>query len=83
MGICSPLCSAAEASPSGAALVASYVSPWPGILWDNTSVLSMALGEEAAGRDPLSITYGSSEFPEDEDRSRSERAGLQVHDSTR
>ena len=71
------MCPEAEVLPSGAALVASRVSPRPGILRDNTSVSSMALGEEAAGRDPLSITFGSSEFPEDEDRSRSERAGLQ------
>ena len=67
------MCPVAEVSPSGAALMASCVSPWPGeVLRDSTSVLSMALGEEAAGRDPLSITLGSSEFPEDKDRSRSE-----------
>ena len=77
------MCPAAEVSPSGAALTASYASAWPGILRDSTPVSSMALGEEAAGRDPLSITFGSSEFPEDKDRSRLERAGLQVHDSTR
>ena len=78
MGIFSPMCPAAEVSPSGATLTASFVSPWPGeVLQDNTSVSSMALGEEAAGRDPLSITFGSSEFPKDEDRWRSERAELQ------
>ena len=72
------MCLAAKVSPSGATLMASCVSAWPGeVLRDNTSVSSMALGEEAAGRDPLSITFGSSEFPEDEDRWRSERAGLQ------
>ena len=72
------MCPTVEVSPSGATLMASCVSPWPGeVLRDSTSVLSMALGEEAAGRDPLSIIFGSSEFPEDEDRWRSELAGLQ------
>ena len=77
MGIFSPMCSAAKVSPYGTTLTASCVSPRPGVLWDNTSVSSMALGEEAAGRDPLSITFGCSEFPVDEDRWRTERAGLQ------
>ena len=72
------MCLATEGSPSGATLIASCVSLWPGeVLRDNISVLSMALGEEAARRDPLSITLGSSEFPEDEDRWRWEQAGLQ------
>ena len=77
MGICSPMCPAAEVLPFGAALTASCISPYPGVLRDNTSVSSMVLGEEAAGRDPLSITFGSSEFPVDEDRRRTEWVGLQ------
>ena len=71
------MCPAAEVSPSGATLTASYGPPWPGVLRDNTSVSSMAWGEEAVGRDPLSITFGSNEFPEEEGRPSSERAGLQ------
>ena len=73
-----PICPAAEGSPSSASLTASCVSAWPGqVLRDSTSASSVALGEEAAGRDPLSITFGSSEFPEDEDRWRRAWAGLQ------
>ena len=72
------MCPAAERSPSGATLTASCVSPWLGeVLRDSISVLSMALGEETAGRGLLSITFRSSEFPEDQDCSMSERAGLQ------
>ena len=72
------MCPAAEVSPSGATLAASYTSPWPGkVLRGNTSALFVTLGEEAARSDPLSITFGSSEFPEDVDRWRSERDGLQ------
>ena len=77
-GICSPVCPAAEVSPYGATLMASCTSPWPGkVLQDNTSVSSVALGEEAAESDPLSITFGSSKFPKDEERWGWARARLQ------
>ena len=77
MGICSPMCLEAEILPPGATMMASCVSTRPGkVLRDSTSASSVALGEEAAGSDPLSITFGSSEFPEDEDRWRSERVRL-------
>ena len=36
--------------------------------------------EEAIGRDPLSITDGSSNPSEEEDNSMLDQAGLQVHD---
>ena len=67
-----------EVSPSGATLTASCASPWLGeVLRDSTSASPVALGEEAAGSDPLSITFGSSEPPEDEDRWELSWAGLQ------
>lgn len=53
--------------------------PWPGIPRDNTSVLSMVLGEEAAGRAPLSFASGSSEPSEEDDSSRLDRSGLQIN----
>ena len=72
------MCPAAEGSPSGTTLTASCTTPWPRkVLGDNTSASSMALGEEAAGSDPLSITFGSSEFPEDEGRWGRAWTGLQ------
>ena len=69
MGVGSPMFSAAGVSPFGAILAASCTSPCPGrVLRDNTSVLSVAVGEEAGGGDSLSIMFGPSEFPVVEDR---------------
>ena len=39
----------------------------------------MTLGEEAVGRDPLSIADGSSDPSEEEDISMLDLAGLQAH----
>ena len=51
-------------------LAAFGTSPCSGrVLWDDASVLSAAVGEEAGGGDSLSIMFGPSEFPEEEDRS--------------
>ena len=55
------------------------VSPWPGILRDNTSVSSAALGEEAVGSESLFIADGSRDPSEEEDISMLDLAGLQVH----
>lgn len=49
--------------------ITGTVSPWPGILRDNTSVLFAALWEVAVGRDPLFIADGSSDPSEEEDSS--------------
>ena len=70
------MCSATGVSPSGDT---GIVSPWPGILQDNTSMLSVALGEEAVRRDPLFIADGSSDPSEEEDISMLDLAGLEVH----
>ena len=60
--------SAAEALPSGAVSAVFRTSPWPGeVLWDNTSVSSVARGGEARGGVSLSIISGANEFPEDDD----------------
>ena len=50
-------------------LAAFGTSPYSGrVLWDDTSVLSAAVGEEAGGGGSLSIMFGPSKFPEEEDR---------------
>ena len=78
MGVGSPMFSAAEVSPFGTILAASGTSPYSGrVLWDDTSVLSAAVGEEAGGGDSLSIMFGPSEFPEEEDRWGRTLTGLQ------
>ena len=69
MGVGSPMCSVAEVSPFGTVLAAFGTSPCSErVLWDDTSVLSAAVGEEAGGGDSLSIMFEPSEFPEEEDR---------------
>ena len=70
MGVCSPMCPEAEASPFGASLTASGFSPGLGILRDDASAPSVSLGEEAVGRVSLSIASGSSASSEDKDCSR-------------
>ena len=70
------MCSATGILPGG---VSGTVSPWPGILRDNTSVSSAALGEEAVRRDSLFIANGSSDPSEEEDISMLDLAELQVH----
>ena len=70
------MCQPSGISPGG---VSGTVSPWPGILRDNTSVSSAALGEEAVGRDSLFFANGSSDPSEEEDISMLDLAGLQVH----
>ena len=70
------MCPATGVSPEG---VSRTVSPWPGILRDNTSVSSVALGEETVGRDSLFIANGSRDPSEEEDISMLDWAGLQVH----
>ena len=64
---------ATEISPGG---VSGTVSPWPGILRDNTSVPSAALGEEAIGSESLFIADGSSDPSEEEDISMLDLDGL-------
>lgn len=59
----------------GAAPLVSWASPWPGPLWDDTSVSFAPSGEEAVGRASLFIASGSSESS-DEDRSILDPAGL-------
>ena len=59
--------------------ITGTVSPWPGILRDNTSVLSAALWEVVIRRDPLFIADGSSDPADEEDISMLDLAGLQVH----
>ena len=49
MGVDFPLSLSIEVLPSAATFTASCTSPWPGeVLWDNTSVLSVAVGGEAS-----------------------------------
>ena len=52
--------------------------PWSRILWDNTSVSSAGLGEEAVGSDSLLIADGSRDSSE-EDTSMWDLAGLHMH----
>ena len=78
MGVGFPMFSVAEVLPSGATLMASGTSPWlGGVLRDNTSVFSIAVGGEAGGGDSLSIMCEPSKFPEDDDCRGRSRAGLQ------
>ena len=70
------MCPATGVSPRG---VSGTVSPWPGILRDNTSVSSAGRGEEAVGSESLFITDGSRDPSEEEDISMLDLAGLQVH----
>ena len=70
------MCSSTGILPGG---VSGTVSPWPGILRDNTSVPSAALGEEAVGCELLFIVDGSRDPSEEEDISMLDLAGLQVH----
>ena len=70
------MCPVTGVSPGG---VSRTVSPWPGILRDNTSVSSAALGEEAVRRDSLFIADVASDPFKEEDISILDLAGLQVH----
>ena len=76
VGVFPPMCSVIGVLSSG---ITGTVSPWPGILRDNTSVLFATLGEEAVGRDLLFITAGSNDPFEEEDISMLDLSGLQVH----
>ena len=64
---------ATEISPGG---VSGTVSPWPGILRDNTSVSSAALGEEAVGSESMFIVDGYNDPSEEEDILMLDLAGL-------
>ena len=76
VGVFPPMCPTTGVSTGG---VSGTVSPWPGILRDNTLVSFAALGEEAVGRDSLFIANESSDPSEEEDISMLDLAGLQVH----
>ena len=57
-------------------LAASGTSPYSGrVLWGDTSVLSVVVGEEAGGGESLSIMFGPSKFPEEEEESHSPLKG--------
>ena len=70
------MCSATGILPGS---ISGTVSPWPGILRDNTSVSSAALVEEAVGSESLFIADGSRDPSKEEDISMLDLAGLQVH----
>ena len=70
------MCPATGILPGG---VSGTVTPWPGILRDNTSVSSATLGEEVVRSESLFITERSRDPSEEEDISMLDLVGLQVH----
>ena len=68
MGVTSPGPSATKVLTSGAFSMALLAPPRPGeVLWDDTSVSSMAIGEGARDDASLSACSGGREFPDEDD----------------